>query len=46
MNGTITLEDTFAGNGIVNGMAYTDNMTIRIVNYPDGTAHFSGVMEM
>ena len=25
MNGTVTLEDTFAGNGIVNGIAYTDN---------------------
>jgi hypothetical protein len=47
VEGSRIIEGTFAGSGEVNGIAYTDNGTVKVVvNSLDGTVHANGIFDI
>jgi hypothetical protein len=47
VEGSRIIEGTFAGSGVVNGIEYTDNGTVKvIVNSLDGTVHANGIFDI
>ena len=47
VEGSRLIESTFAGSGVVNGIEYTDNGTVRVVvNSLDGTVHANGIFDI
>jgi hypothetical protein len=47
VEGSRIIEGTFAGSGVVNGIEYTDNGTVKVVvNNLDGTVHANGTFDI
>ena len=47
VEGSRIIEGTFAGSGVVNGIEYTDNGTVKVVvNSLDGSVHARGVFDI